>query len=49
MEYTYEPKGVCSYKMDFVIEDNIIKKIEIHGGCPGNTIGLSELLVRNEY
>lgn len=38
MEFSYQPVGVCSYNMHFVIEDNIIKKVEIEGGCAGNTV-----------
>ena len=45
MEYVYEPEGVCAYKMSFVIEDNIIKKVVIEGGCPGNSLGVSSLVV----
>lgn len=45
MKFEYIPKGVCSMKMIFEIEGNIIKSLEIIGGCPGNTAGVS-LLVR---
>lgn len=45
MEYTYTPEGVCSMQMIFQIEDNIIKNLKIVGGCPGNTIGVSKLVV----
>lgn len=44
MEYIYEPEGVCSHKIIFDIENNIIKSVKIIGGCPGNTVGLSKLL-----
>ena len=44
MEYIYNPKGVCSMKMIFSIENNIVKKLQIIGGCPGNTIGVSKLV-----
>ncbi len=44
MEYRYKPKGVCSMEMIFDIENNIIKKLVIKGGCPGNTIGVSRLV-----
>lgn len=44
MEYRYNPKGVCSYEMIFELEDNIIKKVEILGGCKGNSQGISRLL-----
>ena len=44
MEYISEPEGVCSHKIIFDIENNIIKSVKIIGGCPGNTVGLSKLL-----
>lgn len=45
MKFEYIPKGVCSMKMIFDIEESIIKTLEIVGGCPGNTVGVA-LLVR---
>ena len=45
MEYTYTPKGVCSMQMIFDIDNNIIKSLKIIGGCPGNTIGVSRLVI----
>lgn len=44
MEYRYTPEGVCSMEMIFKIENNIVKKLEIIGGCPGNTVGVSKLI-----
>ena len=44
MEYIYNPKGVCSMRMVFNIEGNIVKSLKIIGGCPGNTIGVSKLV-----
>ncbi len=44
MEYRYTPEGVCSMQMIFEIENNIIKKLKIIGGCPGNTVGVSKLV-----
>ena len=44
MEYVYIPEGVCSQKMIFSIENNIIKSLKILGGCAGNTVGLSKML-----
>lgn len=41
--YEYTPNGVCSKKMKFDIENNIIKNIEIIGGCPGNSLGVISL------
>ncbi len=39
----WEPTGVCSKKMIITIQDDVIAKVQIIGGCPGNTIGLSKL------
>ena len=43
--YTYTPSGVCSRKIDFDIEDGIIRKVTFTGGCSGNTQGVAALLV----
>lgn len=44
MVYSYEPKGVCSMKMNIEVEENIIKSVEIVGGCAGNTQGVAALV-----
>lgn len=41
--FEYIPKGVCSGKMIFQIENDIIKDIKIIGGCPGNSLGVTKL------
>ena len=42
---TYSPKGVCSRQMIVEIDDNsIITKVQIIGGCAGNTQGVSRLV-----
>ena len=45
MEYKYTPQGVCSMQMIFEIDNNIIKSLKIVGECPGNTVGVSRLVV----
>ena len=45
MEYRYNPQGVCSMEMIFKIDNGIIKSLKIVGGCPGNTVGISRLVV----
>ena len=45
MEYRYTPQRVCSMQMIFEIKDDVIKSLKIIGGCPGNTIGVSRLVV----
>ncbi len=42
-KFSYTPEGVCSSKMNFTIEGDIIRNVEIIGGCPGNTLGVSKL------
>lgn len=44
MRYEYNPKGVCSMKMIFEIDGDIVRSLEIIGGCPGNTVGVSKLI-----
>jgi uncharacterized protein (TIGR03905 family) len=44
MEYRFKPEGVCSKEMIINIEDNIIKSVKIIGGCPGNTLGLTNMI-----
>ena len=44
MQHKYSPQGVCSYQMIIEIEENIIKKVTIEGGCAGNTVGVSTLV-----
>ena len=45
MIYKFRPVGVCSVEMEVDIEDGIIKDAKIIGGCAGNTVGLTQLLV----
>lgn len=42
--YEYTPKGVCSSKMIFEIDNNIIIDAKIIDGCPGNTMGITKLI-----
>lgn len=42
----YKPVGVCSSKMIVECDDNeVITKVQVVGGCPGNTLGVSKLCV----
>ena len=45
MTITYRPKGVCSRLMRVEVEDEIIRQVEVQGGCSGNLQGISRLLV----
>ena len=41
---TYFPSGVCSRQMDVELENGVIKKVRIIGGCNGNLQGISRLV-----
>lgn len=43
--YTFAPRGVCSRKIDFTIENGIVKAVKFTGGCSGNTQGVAALSV----
>ena len=45
MHITYRPKGVCSQLFEIDVENGIIEKVEVKGGCSGNLQGISRLLV----
>ena len=45
MEHIYYPRGVCSREMRVEVEDGIIRRVEVIGGCNGNLKGISRLLV----
>ena len=45
MEYTINPVGVCSMQINVKLEKDIIKDVKFIGGCAGNTMGISSLLI----
>ncbi|MEG1560357.1 MAG: TIGR03905 family TSCPD domain-containing protein [Clostridia bacterium] len=44
MHYTYKPVGVCSSKIDFDIEDGIVRNVVYEQGCQGNLKAIGILL-----
>ena len=44
MKLSYRPKGVCSQRMDVEIENGVITKAVITGGCDGNSKGVASLV-----
>ena len=42
--YTYIPKGVCSVKIDFDIEDGKIYNVKYERGCNGNLKAIGALV-----
>ena len=43
MTYEYKTKGVCAMKINFDIEDGVVKNVKFLGGCNGNTQGVARL------
>ncbi len=41
---TYIPTSVCSKKINFELEDGIVKNVMFEGGCNGNLKGISALV-----
>lgn len=44
MHYTFTPKGVCSMKIDFDIDGDVVSNISFIGGCNGNLKAISKIL-----
>ena len=45
MTYTFHPRGVCAQAMRVEVDDQgMIQKLEVVGGCSGNTQGVSRLV-----
>lgn len=42
--FEYKPKGVCSTKMIFDLDGDIIENLTVVNGCNGNLKGISVLL-----
>ena len=44
MNFTYNPKGVCSRQFKIDVENGVVNSIAIVGGCSGNLQGIAALL-----
>lgn len=45
MNFTYQPRGVCSRKIDIELgKDGVIQSVRFLGGCSGNTQGVAVLV-----
>lgn len=44
MRYSYNTKDVCAVKVDFEVENGVVKNVVYTGGCEGNHKGLSKLI-----
>ena len=43
MRHSFTTSGVCSRKIDFDLEGDVVKNIVFTGGCPGNLKAISIL------
>ena len=43
-KFTFTPRGVCSSKIDFEIENGILRNVSFTHGCNGNTQGIGRLV-----
>ena len=44
MTFQYIPRGVCSRKMTFEVENGVVLSVKTEGGCNGNLQGLAALI-----
>ena len=44
MRYSYKTSGVCSSKIDFDIDGDVITNVSFTGGCNGNLKAVSKLV-----
>ncbi len=44
MRFDYTPKGVCSRRTSFDIDNGIISNVKFEGGCNGNLKAVSKLV-----
>ena len=42
--HEYSPKGVCSTKIVFNLDGNIVRNVKFFGGCNGNLKAISKLV-----
>lgn len=43
MKHVYKPSGVCSSKIEFELDGNVVKNISFLGGCNGNLKAIAAL------
>ncbi|SCI19873.1 MULTISPECIES: TIGR03905 family TSCPD domain-containing protein [unclassified Romboutsia] len=49
MRFSFNPSGVCCKEMIFELDDNNkIVDVDFIGGCPGNLIGIKQLVMNQD-
>lgn len=44
MEYTYKTSGTCASKIEFDVENGLVKNVRFTGGCNGNLKAIAALV-----
>ena len=44
MEFIYTTKGVCSRRIKFELDGDVVKNVAFEGGCNGNLKAISKLV-----
>lgn len=44
MTYEFTPSGVCSQKITFELDGDVVKNVKFTGGCNGNLKAISKLV-----
>jgi len=44
MKFEYTPRGVCSNRITFELDGNLVRNVQFTGGCSGNAQGISNLV-----
>lgn len=44
MKHQFTPRGVCSQKIEFELEDGKLKNVSFLGGCSGNLKAIGKLV-----
>lgn len=42
--FTFATSGTCAREIKFKVSNGILEDVEFVGGCPGNLIGISQLV-----
>lgn len=43
MVHTYQPRGVCSMRIEFELDGDVVRDIRFTGGCDGNLKAIAKL------
>lgn len=44
MTYLFKTRGTCSSRIELELDGNILKKVNFHRGCDGNSQGIARLV-----